>query len=214
MTFTYGSVCCNADRTCTIRIAKTTSHLSLQLIKFVQDDNGPLTLFAEPADKDWGVYLLGADPTHTMAGDYACIQVINRRTKEQVAVYRRKIDPIQFGKDAQMLGLYFNEANFEQLDLADAKRPKLTSQQIKRQDPLERIEMLNAFKAPIPTAHYYESGQVPIPEEGEDVIEATPDPSMMDAEIDEKTGLPKTSGEARQHEKQMAAKKAKKPAAK
>ena len=117
-----------------------------------------------------------------------------------------------YNRDLLGAFLYFNEANFEQLDLADAKRPRFSSQQVKRQDPKERIDMLNTFKAPIPTSHYYESGQVPIPEEGEDVIEASPDPSMADMEVDEETGLPKTSQEARQHEKSMAKQKAKKPA--
>lgn len=80
-----------------------------QRIKFVDDPGGPLTLFSEPSDDpEWGIYLLGGDPTHTTAGDYACIQVINRRTLEQVAVYRRKIDPINFGKDMQLLGRYYN----------------------------------------------------------------------------------------------------------
>src|SRR3990167_5141983 len=109
--------------------------------------------------------------------------------------------------------LYFNEANFERLGLGNAKRPRFSSQQVKRQDPMERIETLNQFKAPIPTTHYYEAGQVPMPEDGEPVIEPTPDPSMMDAEIDEETGLPKTSKDARKHEEKMAKQKAKKPAA-
>jgi hypothetical protein len=80
-------------------------------VKFVDDPNGYLTLFAEPSDdKDWGVYLAGGDPTHTTAGDFACVQVINRRTLEQVAVYRRKIDPINFGKDMQLIGHFYNTA--------------------------------------------------------------------------------------------------------
>ncbi len=79
--------------------------------EFVEVENGPLTIFAKPSDdKDWGVYLAGGDPTHTMAGDYACVQVINRRTLEQVAVYRRKIDPVTFGKDMQQIGVYYNTA--------------------------------------------------------------------------------------------------------
>ncbi len=82
-----------------------------QRVTFVDDPNGYLTVFAEPSsDRDWGVYLAGGDPTHTTAGDYACIQVINRRTLEQVAVYRRKIDPINFGKDMQLVGSYYNTA--------------------------------------------------------------------------------------------------------
>ena len=81
-------------------------------IKFVPDQkNGWLTLFSEPSDdKDWGVYIGGCDPTHTTAGDNACVQIINRRTLEQVGVYRRKIDPVNFGRDIQMIGHYFNEA--------------------------------------------------------------------------------------------------------
>lgn len=80
-------------------------------IEFVAHPEGWLTLFAEPSDsRDWGVYLLGGDPTHTTVGDNACIQVINRRTLEQVAVYRRKIDPVNFGKDMQLVGRFFHDA--------------------------------------------------------------------------------------------------------
>lgn len=80
-------------------------------VKFFEDHNGPLTIFAEPSpDTDWGIYIAGGDPTHTTVGDYACIQVLNRRTMEQVAVYRRKIDPINFGKDMQLVGTYYNAA--------------------------------------------------------------------------------------------------------
>lgn len=80
-------------------------------IKFVPDPKGYVRIFAHPsADTDWGVYLVGADPTHSTAGDYACAQVINRRTLEQVAVYRRKIDPVNFGRDLRTLATYYNEA--------------------------------------------------------------------------------------------------------
>lgn len=80
-------------------------------IRFYEDSQGPLTIFADPSDdRDWGVYLIGADPSHSVAGDFACAQVINRRTMEQVAVYRRKCGPIQFGKDIKLLGYYYNTA--------------------------------------------------------------------------------------------------------
>lgn len=80
-------------------------------VEFVQDRDGPLTVYRPPSnDREWGVYLIGADPTHTVAGDNACAQVINRRTLEQVAVYRRKTDPITFGKDIELLGLWYHEA--------------------------------------------------------------------------------------------------------
>lgn len=80
-------------------------------VVFRDDPNGWFTMFAEPSeDRDWGVYVAGCDPTHTTQGDYACIQVLNRRTLEQVGVYRRKIDPINFGKDAQLVGAFYNNA--------------------------------------------------------------------------------------------------------
>ena len=80
-------------------------------IQFHENPNGPLTVFSYPADdKDWGVYLVGADPTHTTAGDNACAHVINRRTLEVVATYRRKIDPVNFATDLRRLGYYYNTA--------------------------------------------------------------------------------------------------------
>lgn len=80
-------------------------------VTFVPDDKGWLTIYAKPSrDIGWGVYLIGADPTHTVSGDNASAQVINRRTKEQVAVYSRKVDPVAFGKDLQLLGTWYHQA--------------------------------------------------------------------------------------------------------
>lgn len=80
-------------------------------LQFFQTETGPLRVFAYPSsDKDWGVYLVGADPTHSTAGDYACAQVINRRTLEVVATLRRKIDPMTFAHDLSKLGYYYNTA--------------------------------------------------------------------------------------------------------
>lgn len=85
-------------------------------VVFVQDQAGAghpgwLTIYAYPADKEWGHYVIGADPTHAPGGDFACAQVINRRTMEQVAVYRnREVDTVTFGKHLQLIGSYFNLA--------------------------------------------------------------------------------------------------------
>lgn len=80
-------------------------------VEFVPHEDGWLTLFSYPSpDKNWGVYVAGGDPTHTTTGDNAVIQVLNRRTLEQVAVYRNKIDPINFGKHMQLVGAYFHNA--------------------------------------------------------------------------------------------------------
>lgn len=80
-------------------------------IEFRKNSEGWLTVYSHPSlDRAWGVYLVGADPTHTYAGDNAVAQVLNRRTGEQVAVLREKITPIPFGKHLQMLATYYNQA--------------------------------------------------------------------------------------------------------
>jgi hypothetical protein len=80
-------------------------------VAFIEDRDGYLTLFSKPSrDPSWGIYVVGADPTRTARGDNAVAQVLNRRTKEVVAVYSRKIDPVKFGKDLQLLGTYFHTA--------------------------------------------------------------------------------------------------------
>lgn len=80
-------------------------------VEFVEQRNGWLTVYSRPSrDISWGVYLIGADATHTVTGDFAVGQIINRRTKEQVAVYTRKVDPVQFGKDLQLVGNWYHMA--------------------------------------------------------------------------------------------------------
>jgi hypothetical protein len=80
-------------------------------IVFTEHHRGPLRVYRSPsADKSWGIYVLGADPTHTTVGDMACGQVINRRTLEQAAVLEDHIDPIEFGKQLFLLGEWYNTA--------------------------------------------------------------------------------------------------------
>ncbi len=78
-------------------------------IHFIEDRQGSLKVYRSPsADKSWGVYLTGADPTHTTVGDEACAQVINRRTLEQAAVLNAHLDPIEFGVQLYLLGEWYN----------------------------------------------------------------------------------------------------------
>lgn len=80
-------------------------------IEFIPSGNGWLTIYQHPSsDRGWGVYLIGGDPTHTLTGDNACMQVLNRRTLEQCAVYRHKIDAVTFGKHMQLVGAYYHQA--------------------------------------------------------------------------------------------------------
>lgn len=80
-------------------------------VRFFEQQHGMLKVYRSPsADKSWGVYQIGADPTHTTVGDKACAQVINRRTLEQAAVLSEHLDPIEFGKQLFLLGEYYNTA--------------------------------------------------------------------------------------------------------
>lgn len=80
-------------------------------VRFQPDISGPLRIFRFPSsDREYGKYFVAGDPTHTTRGDYACAQVINRRTLEQVAVLRLKTDPASFAEDLAKLGRYYNDA--------------------------------------------------------------------------------------------------------
>ena len=80
-------------------------------VEFVKHPDGNLKIYRHPsADKNWGVYQIGADPTHTIAGDQAAAHVLNRRTLEQAAVLAMHTDPIQFAKELDLLGRFYNTA--------------------------------------------------------------------------------------------------------
>lgn len=80
-------------------------------LRFQEDIFGPLTVFKWPAENnEWGQYVVAGDPTRTTMGDYACMQVINRRTWEQVAVWRAKVDPTTFGHRIGEVGKFYNHA--------------------------------------------------------------------------------------------------------
>jgi hypothetical protein len=80
-------------------------------IKFVEDATGPLTIYSYPADrKEWGKYVVAGDPCRVTYGDEACIQVFNRRTLEQVAVWHGRLDPLPFAHELMKLGYYYNTA--------------------------------------------------------------------------------------------------------
>jgi hypothetical protein len=80
-------------------------------VEFKPDRAGPLTVYKKPhANLDWGRYYVGGDPSRATYGDYACAQVINRRTYEQVATYRRKCDPMTFAEEVAKLGIWYNQA--------------------------------------------------------------------------------------------------------
>lgn len=80
-------------------------------IKFVRDASGPLTIFKAPGrDPVLSKYVVAGDPTKTTYGDQACIQVLNRFTFEQVAVWHMHLDAVPFAHELMKLGYFYNQA--------------------------------------------------------------------------------------------------------
>jgi len=80
-------------------------------VRFQPDLDGELEIFSHPhGDTDYGKYVVFGDPTRTFHGDHAVIQVIHRRTWEQVAEWRGRIDPTSFGHKIIDLAYYYNTA--------------------------------------------------------------------------------------------------------
>lgn len=83
-------------------------------IRWHADPSGksPLTIFKAPVKTDIRPdrYFIAADPSMTVTGDPACIQVLNRATMEQVAVWHGQIDPINFAREIMLVGRYYHNA--------------------------------------------------------------------------------------------------------
>jgi hypothetical protein len=81
------------------------------LVQLVPDPSGNLTLFKRPnRDGRPDRYFVAGDPSESIPGDPACIQVINRGSYEQVAVWHGRISPVNFADEMMMVGDYFNHA--------------------------------------------------------------------------------------------------------
>ena len=78
-------------------------------IRFHEIDNGPITIYREPEDKE--KYTIGIDTSTGLAKDYSVMQVLtNRMPFEQVAIYRAKESVIDVARMANELGRYYNNA--------------------------------------------------------------------------------------------------------
>lgn len=76
---------------------------------FIPDDEGDIVFYKMP--QRGHRYVIGADTSEGSTGnDYACGQVIDRTTWEQVAVIHGHIDPEVFAYKLAVLGRYYNYA--------------------------------------------------------------------------------------------------------
>ena len=77
--------------------------------RFQQQYKGPLKIWETP--KSGVDYVIGIDTALGVKdGDYSCMQVIEKKSQKVVAVWHGHIDPDMLGKQAVLLGKYYNRA--------------------------------------------------------------------------------------------------------
>lgn len=80
-------------------------------VQFDADPQGPWRIFKNPsAERRPDKYFVAGDPSETIVGDPSCIQVINRNTFEQMAVYHARIEPVAFAHQMMLAGDFFGHA--------------------------------------------------------------------------------------------------------
>ncbi len=77
-------------------------------IAFVKDFSGALKVYKRPTKN--AEYVIGADASRTTYGDPSCIQVLNRVTREQVAVWRGHVTGEELAEIMMLLGYWYNTA--------------------------------------------------------------------------------------------------------
>ena len=79
-------------------------------LKFMKDYSGDLKVFKMPDPKKRYKYVVAADPSRTTTGDPCCIQVLNRTTLEQVAVWHGHLTVDDLAEQVANLGYWYNNA--------------------------------------------------------------------------------------------------------
>jgi Terminase RNaseH-like domain len=79
-------------------------------LKFFKDFSGNLKVFKMPDPKKRYKYVVAADPSRTTTGDPCCIQVLNRTTLEQVAVWHGHLTTDDLAMTIANLGYWYNNA--------------------------------------------------------------------------------------------------------
>ena len=79
-------------------------------LKFFKDYSGNLKVFKMPDPKKKMQYVIAADPSRTTTGDPCCVQVMNRTTLEQVAVWHGHLTTDDLAEVIANLGYWYNTA--------------------------------------------------------------------------------------------------------
>lgn len=79
-------------------------------LRFQKDGAGCLKVFKYPDKNKRYKYVVAADPARTIEGDPCCIQVLNRTTLEQVAVWHGHLTTDDLAETIANLGYWYNNA--------------------------------------------------------------------------------------------------------
>ncbi len=76
-------------------------------LEFMPTDEGHLFIYQHPDPRGRRRYVVACDPTYTIEGDPCCIQVIDRASLEQVAVWHGHADPTAIGNISLSMALFY-----------------------------------------------------------------------------------------------------------
>ena len=77
-------------------------------LAFADDDGGHLFVYRPPEHRRR--YVVACDPTYTVDGDPGCIQIVDRDSLEQVAVWHGSADPATIADQGLALAYWYNDA--------------------------------------------------------------------------------------------------------
>ena len=79
-------------------------------LAWAEDESGHTFIYVRPDPRRARKYVVAVDPTWTVEGDPACIQVLDRASLEQVAVWHGSADPQTVGQISLALAYFYGQA--------------------------------------------------------------------------------------------------------
>lgn len=80
-------------------------------VQFIDDPAGEFTVYKRPGRvRRTDRFFVSGDPSETVAGDPACIQVLDRKTLEQVAVWHGRTTGVHFAREMILVGNFYHHA--------------------------------------------------------------------------------------------------------
>lgn len=108
-------------------------------IKWQEDEKGYIKIYEMPNTPEIVKYAIGGD-TAGEGSDYFTAHVINAKTLNQCAVFKKQLDPDLYAKQMYCLGMYYNKAligienNFDKFPVRELSRLGYQNQYIRKQE--------------------------------------------------------------------------------